>query len=592
MKRRIINIILALVLCFSMTVPVLAAESKDIKVLPSITVKLGTEGLTATITNVYDHIITNYAFDAFDDSGIGSRTFMVVPESTVVFNQDVLFGSTMSVVGDEIMLRANTIYSIAQITEGQTVTLEYGRAIHILNGRAVSNTIFEESFIDENPGDANKRSSARFIFRNDNQVEFVVNDLPQSLYLIQDFFEVEASPTPPTEQPPTEQPPVERPTSSWSVVRGIYVYSAPPLYGIDSIEVSFDDSELYNPLNLLSLSAVPSAERKVYVEQAMYHPFYIRGPIDEFTVPSGTSVTFLQNPITSFPTHRAGLEIERLYPGNRPSDMSLPNDGIDFYTYARDDVGAQTTDRIFEGGLSYTFNEPGLYGVYALYNTPAEFFGETQIYMTYLVINVVGESTTPTLPPRDQPSSWAVDIVNAAIAKGFVPEDLQSSYLNVITRQEFCRMAVRWVEFVLGQPIGQIVSERGDPDRARLAFSDTSDRSVMAAFQLGIISGTVAPSIDSPGIFSPDGQFDRQSAAQMIMQACKVIGSDVSGAPQSGFVDASQINPWTVDGVNYCVANGIIRGHDGNIFDPAGLFTREMSIVIFDNIDHDKLPGR
>jgi hypothetical protein len=114
----------------------------------------------------------------------------------------------------------------------------------------------------------------------------------------------------------------------------------------------------------------------------------------------------------------------------------------------------------------------------------------------------------------------------------------------------------------------------------------------MAAFRLGIISGEEAPSADSPGLFNPNGDFDRQSAAMMIMFACRVIGSDVNNPPPSGFYDADEIHPWLVPGVDFCVANGIIHGYDGNIFAPTGLFTREMTFVIFDNIPHDDLPGR
>jgi hypothetical protein len=78
-------------------------------------------------------------------------------------------------------------------------------------------------------------------------------------------------------------------------------------------------------------------------------------------------------------------------------------------------------------------------------------------------------------------------------------------------------MAVKWVEYALGKPIVEIVTERGYPERMGHTFSDTTDASLMAAYRLGITSGSVAPTVSSPGQFNPTGQFSRQEAATMIM---------------------------------------------------------------------------
>ena len=111
----------------------------------------------------------------------------------------------------------------------------------------------------------------------------------------------------------------------------------------------------------------------------------------------------------------------------------------------------------------------------------------------------------PEAPPEDAPApepepedpmltadQWARDGIASAIGKGFVPADLQNHYRNVITRQEFCRMAVSWLEYAMGSGIDDILAQRGvsrDPN----AFRDTDDPDILAAFALGITDGTVSP---------------------------------------------------------------------------------------------------
>ena len=176
-------------------------------------------------------------------------------------------------------------------------------------------------------------------------------------------------------------------------------------------------------------------------------------------------------------------------------------------------------------------------------------------------------------------SDWAIEGVQQAYAKGFIiplMADMNYHYTNEIKRQEFCRMAVKWVEYATGKDIDTILSERGltrDPN----AFTDTSDPDILAAFALGITSGT------GNNRFAPYGLITREAAAGMIKNVCAALGRDVSGSPKAGFSDAADISVYTVDGVNYCVANGIMSGSD-NKFSPRVNFSREMSIVTFNNM--------
>lgn len=186
--------------------------------------------------------------------------------------------------------------------------------------------------------------------------------------------------------------------------------------------------------------------------------------------------------------------------------------------------------------------------------------------------------------PLDTSAEWARDGVADAIGKGFVRGGLQNSYSNVITRAEFCRMAVDWVEYAVGKDIDAILSERGltrDTD----SFTDTSDPDILAAFALGITNGT------GGGMFSPDAEFSREQAAAMIANSCRVVGADTANPPPSGFTDLETAAEWALAGISFVRAHGIMQGTGNDEFSPKTAFTREQSIITFNNIDFFSLAG-
>ena len=174
-------------------------------------------------------------------------------------------------------------------------------------------------------------------------------------------------------------------------------------------------------------------------------------------------------------------------------------------------------------------------------------------------------------------SDWAKDGIKSALKKGFVPEDVMDDYQGVISRRDFCRMAVRYVEYATGDSIDGIMAAKGvtrDPN----AFSDTGDPDILAAFAVGITSGT------GNGQFTPDGRFTREQAARMLMNVCAVLGKETGASPPSGFSDMRDVSGWAADAVNYCYANGIMVGTGGNMFSPMDAYTREQSILTFDRL--------
>ena len=164
-------------------------------------------------------------------------------------------------------------------------------------------------------------------------------------------------------------------------------------------------------------------------------------------------------------------------------------------------------------------------------------------------------------PAGDQPSSWAAEQVNAAIAVGIVPASLQSKYTQTATRAEFCALAVAMYETVTGSEITD-----------RLTFADTSDVNVQKMAGIGVINGV------GNGQFNPSGQLTREQAATILVRLADAMGHPLPEGTAS-FADNASIASWAIDAVGRAKAGGIMDGTGNNTFSPQGAYTREQSIM-------------
>ncbi len=192
----------------------------------------------------------------------------------------------------------------------------------------------------------------------------------------------------------------------------------------------------------------------------------------------------------------------------------------------------------------------------------------------------------------DEPSDWAHAEVDGAIGHELVPVDLQGNYQAPITRAEFCRLVVQLMRQTYAMDFIEFIEEHGGFEHS---FTDTSDREILAAAQLGIVNGV------GGGRFDPNSTIERQAAAVMLKRAANIL--DLTPTVALTFRDAGEFAPWATDGILFSSAlidpYNLFRVMGGTEsfrtmadeevfeFTPHGLYTREQAICtmlrIYDN---------
>jgi len=161
----------------------------------------------------------------------------------------------------------------------------------------------------------------------------------------------------------------------------------------------------------------------------------------------------------------------------------------------------------------------------------------------------------------DKPSNWATGQVEAAIEGGLVPAAMQSNYLHVITRAEFCSLAVQLCEKYMGQQI-----------TGRASFTDTTDINVQKMAALGVVSGV------SETLFAPHSALTREQAASILVRLANVCGLSLPKTAAT-FSDSASISDWALESVGQVQAVGLMGGTGNGNFSPQDPYTREQSIV-------------
>ncbi|NMA94130.1 MAG: hypothetical protein GX975_05655 [Clostridiales bacterium] len=187
-----------------------------------------------------------------------------------------------------------------------------------------------------------------------------------------------------------------------------------------------------------------------------------------------------------------------------------------------------------------------------------------------IITNPLSAKPPATPDPTAGASNWAVPIIKEAIDTGIVPKNLQKNYTSSVTRAEVAEMFVKLIEAASGKSIDAFLAEKGKAINPA-AFTDTSDRNVLACNALGIINGK------GNNKFDPSGYLKRAEIAAVLYNMAKAMGINTKGYTHN-FTDTQ--NHWCNDLLGWPVYAKIVSGKGNNRFDPEGQLTVEQTITI------------
>ncbi len=165
-------------------------------------------------------------------------------------------------------------------------------------------------------------------------------------------------------------------------------------------------------------------------------------------------------------------------------------------------------------------------------------------------------------------SFWAEHSVNIAYSRDFVTIEAYETAKDPITRVDFCEIIVNFYETVLGETITkEIISP----------FSDTNNRSVLIAYDAGIISGTSATT------FAPNNFLTREQLAIILVRTLESLEVELLASEESTFPDISELSEYSKQAINKLYASRILLGNTDGKFYPKDKLTVEESIVGFVN---------
>ena len=145
-------------------------------------------------------------------------------------------------------------------------------------------------------------------------------------------------------------------------------------------------------------------------------------------------------------------------------------------------------------------------------------------------------------------SSWFAPYYKEMQELGILPSSFTSGDLTAtITRGEMCELAVVAFEKATGNVIDEL--ERTD------YFTDTTDKSILKAYEYGIVSGY------SDGSFQPNKTLTRQEFFKIIQNFCEAAAyTSTRSKDLSTFADSGSIGSWAREAAQLCVSNAFVDG--------------------------------
>lgn len=179
---------------------------------------------------------------------------------------------------------------------------------------------------------------------------------------------------------------------------------------------------------------------------------------------------------------------------------------------------------------------------------------------------------------QDVPAAWAIAEVREAEYRKLVPPAMQSDYSKIVNRSEFCTLAITCIEQAKQMTIESYLATQNITIPEASPFTDIgglterAKKDIMAAYALGIVSGTSATTFD------PNSQITREQAAKMLTATAAAVGKNTT-ATVPMFSDIDNISGWAKPYIGYVFDVKIMSGVGGNKFDPKGGYQRQQAYM-------------
>ena len=233
-------------------------------------------------------------------------------------------------------------------------------------------------------------------------------------------------------------------------------------------------------------------------------------------------------------------------------EVAVPSDGKSFLIAIK-----------YENGSSFYFSmcQSGL-----IINENLKYNISTQAYNRFL--NFIYALKTEKIILDDEvtfePSEWAKEYVEEAIESGLVPSFNQINYKGKINRLEVCQL----IDNLLNQ------QNFTKPELTENPFSDTTDKSVIRLYHLGIIDGK------NVSEFAPYDYVTREELAKILSNTYYLINPKVQ--PDNcthEYADQEEISYWALNYVGDMYSLNIMIGNPENEFKPHTNVTKEELII-------------
>lgn len=180
-------------------------------------------------------------------------------------------------------------------------------------------------------------------------------------------------------------------------------------------------------------------------------------------------------------------------------------------------------------------------------------------------------------------SEWAQSDVNLALNDDLLDTALLGNdYTKNITRLQFCSVAVKLAETLIGKEISPAPSD---------TFSDTDNLYVRKAYAAGITSGITATE------FEPNGMLNRQQMATFIYRALRYAekNSDYKytdyTSKLANYTDSWSVQSWASESMAFMNALDLIKGTSDTTLNPDGICTIEQAVVVAERSVYAHLIG-